>query len=124
MNPVDSLGPTLKTVSGELVFAAGVLQLVAGQDAIRQAAECRLRTFREEWFLDTSVGTPYSTEILGNNTQPLYDQALKSVILGTEGVSSIDSYTSTYDSATRSLTVEATITTIYGSTALTTTLPF
>ncbi len=111
--------------NGDYTFGQGPGSwLVNSSACVAQAVLTRLRLHTGEWFLDSSVGTPYSTEILGNNTQPLYDQALKSVILGTEGVSSIDSYTSTYDSAARSLTVEATIMTIYGSTALTTTLPF
>jgi len=34
-------------------------------EAIAQAIQIRLRTLKGEWFLDTQVGIPYLTEVLG-----------------------------------------------------------
>jgi hypothetical protein len=36
-------------------------------DAIAQALSIRLKTLAGEWFLDTRVGIPYLTDILGKN---------------------------------------------------------
>jgi hypothetical protein len=90
--------------------------------AVSQAILTRLRLIAGEWFLDTTDGTPWRTEILGKYSAAAYDSVLKGRILGTEGVSSIDSYSSSIDSATRKLKVSATVTTIYGQATLQTTL--
>jgi hypothetical protein len=106
--------------SGDYVFGRGTGEfLLNSPEAVAQAVETRLRLMTGEWFLNLDEGTPYSTEILGTGTQTLYDQAIQDRILGTQGVQSIDDYTSTLNSATRQLTVECTITTIYGQASVT-----
>ena len=118
MNPVDSLGPTLKTVSGELVFAAGVLQLVAGQDAIRQAAECRLRTFREEWFLDTSIGVPWVEQVLGRKVAAAPVRTIvRDELLAIPGVTGLASLSVVFDPSVSSLAVTFVLQTAAGDVA-------
>lgn len=103
-----TLSPT-----GDFVFGAGPAEfLVNTPDAVGQAVRTRLLLAEGEWYLDSTEGTPYATEILGTGTQSLYDQAIRERILGTEGVLSITSYVSYL--AERNLTVIATIDTIYG----------
>lgn len=91
-------------------------------DAVAQAVQTRLKLITGEWFLDTAEGTPWATEVLGKYTQGAYDIVLKERIVGTPGVKSLDAYTSSLDRNTRKLTVQASITTIYGSTTLQATL--
>lgn len=67
-----------RVVSGELVFSSGSLETVSGRGAVRQAIECRLRTFRGEWFLDGSIGVPYFDGILGTKNPAL--DAVRSVL--------------------------------------------
>lgn len=82
--------------------------------AVAQAAKTRLALRRTEWFLDQTVGTPYIQDILGKGTN--YDAEIQTVILGTQGVNEIVSYSSNVTN--RGLYVEATIDTIYGRTTL------
>lgn len=91
-------------------------------ETVAQAVQTRLDLYKGEWFLDITDGTPWNTEVLGKNTQATYDAAIKSRILGTPGVKQIDSYTSTFNPGTRALTVNVTLTTIYGQTTFTGTL--
>jgi hypothetical protein len=84
-------------------------------EAVAQAVQTRLRLFTGEWFLDTTEGTPWRTQVLGKYTQRVYDATIKARILDTQGVQSIDAYASDLDGNSRRLTVTATITTIYGS---------
>ncbi len=55
-------------------------------------------------------------------TDDVYDAVIKARILDTDGVTQIDAYRSSLDPNTRSLSVTATITTIYAQTTITTTL--
>lgn len=99
---------------GDYVFGSDQADFyINSPDAVAQAVQTRLLLMTGEWFLDTTEGTPYSTDILGNNTKPLYDTAIRNRILGTQGVTKIVSYTSSV-SADRELTVNAIINTLYG----------
>jgi len=96
--------------------------LVNSPAAVAQAVLTRLRLLAGEWFLDTTEGTPYATQALGFNTGSLRDQMVKQRILGTTGVTGIDSYSSTVDIKTRTFNVVCQISTAYGSTSVTATL--
>lgn len=109
--------------------AAGDYTLGSGADfhrdtpeAVAQAVRTRLALFTGEWFIDTADGTPWRTEVLGKYTLETYDAVIKERILGTPGVQQIDSYSSSFSGNTRRLSVQATITTIYGQTAVSGTL--
>ncbi len=106
--------------NGDYTFGRGVSEfLVNTPEAVAQAVGTRLKLITGEWFLDTAEGTPYLTNILGTGTGSIYDQTIKARILGTQGVISIDSYSSTLDTNTRALTVNASISTIYGIASIT-----
>lgn len=91
-------------------------------EAVAQAVQTRLELFTGEWFLDVTDGTPWTTEVLDKYTKDQYDAAIADRILGTQGVTQIDSYSSTVNTTARTLTVTATIDTQYGTTTLTTTI--
>jgi len=106
--------------TGDYVMGGGTAQfLVNSPEAVAQAVETRLKLFAGEWFLDTAEGLPL-TSILGNNTQALYDQAIQERIIKTDGVLAITEYTSSLNN--RALTVSATISTIYGTTTVKSTI--
>lgn len=90
--------------------------------AVGQAVMTRLRVFEGEWFLDTTYGTPYSSQILGAGKISTYDAAIQQVILGTQGVTSIAAYASGVDPTTRAAAITCTINTQYGQTQITTTV--
>jgi hypothetical protein len=88
-------------------------------EAVAQAVQTGLKLFQGEWFIDTSAGVPWRQNILGKYSSNAYDMILKAQILNTQGVQTLNSYTSTESTQTRGLTVNATIDTIYGSTQVT-----
>lgn len=103
------------SATGDYTFGRGAANFfVDSPDAVAQAILTRLKLWTGEWFLDTDDGTPYSTKILGTGTKPTYDAAVRARILGTEGVASIVSYSSSVQG--RALTVAATVNTIFGQT--------
>lgn len=91
-------------------------------EAVAQAVKTRLGLFTGEWYLDTTDGTPWRTEVLGKYTKETYDAVIKDRILGTQGVTEILTYSSTFDGDSRELDVAGMIDTIYGQVPIATTL--
>ena len=103
------------TESGDYTLGHGLADFYIDQpEAVAQAISTRLKLFQGEWFLDSSAGVPYYTEVLGENTRSTYDDAIRSAILETQGVTDILSYNSTPGDS-RSLLITATVSTQYGS---------
>lgn len=103
---------------GDYRFGQGALNFLVNSPAcVGQAVLTRLKLMRGEWFLDTSVGMPYSTEVFVEGGKQTADQAARAIILGTQGVSSIESYSSDF-TANRAWVVDAVINTIYGQVPL------
>lgn len=101
--------------NGDFVFGHGTADyLINSSAAVAQAVLTALELFQGEWFLDNQAGVPYMQQILGYNTQSLYDIILKQVIFNVQGVTGIVSYTSVLNPTTRKLTVTATINTQFG----------
>lgn len=106
-------------LNGDYTFGrAGGNFLVDSREAVAQAVQTRLKLIQGEFFLDITAGTPYNSEILGAGTIGKYDLAIKTVILGTAGVTGLTAYSSQVDPTTRKASVTCTITTKYGQTTL------
>lgn len=51
---------------GDIALSGGYsADTVTAGDLVAQRIRCRLKTFRGEWFADTSFGVPYFDQILG-----------------------------------------------------------
>jgi len=87
-------------------------------DAPAQAVLTRLNLWKGEWFLDTSDGTPWQTQVLGNRTNAVRDPVLQSRLLGTTGITELVSYASQVNRDTRGFAVQATLNTRYGGIAI------
>jgi hypothetical protein len=105
-------------------YTIGQPWLVNSPQAVAQVIRSRLKLFREEWFLDITDGTPWFTDVLGERYKTSPDAAIKSRILGTPGVSSIVTYSSVFSgSPLRTLTIKATVQTIYSVTPISISVP-
>lgn len=103
------------TATGDYTLGQGPLEF--WQDvpsAVAQAILTRLRLLTGEWFLNTTIGTPYATDVLGYNTKATRDAAVRNRIVQTQGVKTLLKYSSTFDAATRKFSVSAEVDTIYG----------
>jgi hypothetical protein len=108
--------------NGDALFGRSQLDfLVDTPETVTQAVRTRLGLLRGQWFLDTEEGLNTS-QILGYGTQSTYDWAIRERILGTQGVTEITAYDSQFDPDSRALTVQATISTQYGTTTVEATL--
>ena len=101
-------------VNGDMTFGQGSRNFY--QDipaAVAQAVYTRLRLMTNEWWLDLREGTPYAEQILTAGGRLLADQALKSRILNTQGVTELLDYVSFIDN-NRHMTVSGNLHTLYG----------
>jgi hypothetical protein len=104
--------------TGDFTFGQGSQNYLANSpETVAQAVLTRLKLIQGEWFLDTTAGTPWGS-VLGRNTQATADLTIQTVILQTQGVDHLISYSSSVDIAARTLTVSCEIATIYGAAEL------
>ena len=105
-----ALSPT-----GDFQMGGGLASFyVNSPQAVAQAVVTRLKLFTGEWFLDTTDGTDWFGKVLGKYTQGTRDAVIRERILDTPGVNVILSYSSQFNSATRTFTVNCSLDTIYG----------
>lgn len=81
----------------DLVFVNGACPVVNERvDVVVQRLGVRLRTFLEEWFINTTYGIPYLQRLLGKKVpKEVVDQIMQENILAEEGVAEIISFNST-----------------------------
>ena len=84
---------------------------------VGQLVNTRLRLWVGEFFADTSDGMAWATDVLGNRTTSIYNETIRERILDTQGVYEITKYSSSL--VNRKLSVEAVITTDYGTSTVT-----
>jgi hypothetical protein len=106
---VRKLSPT-----GDYTFGQGTANFYINSPlGVAQNVKTTLQLWEGEWFLDNTLGTPWSQEVLGYNNVSLRDMIVKAAILGVFGVVSIDNYNSTVVTSTRQFIVQGSIITIY-----------
>ena len=82
----------------------GELAVVRNAEAVGQHVRQRLKTFSEEWFLDTTAGVPWLDEILGRGYDPaLAEAVIKGEVLDTDAVTEITSFSVRFDRQRRAL---------------------
>lgn len=84
--------------------------------AVGQNVETGLMLWQGEWYLDTSLGTPYVAGVLGKTTQAVADGTIQNQVVNTEGVTDISSYSSSVNDQTRHMDIQVSVDTIYGPT--------
>ena len=106
--------------SGDRVFGGDQQAFfIDDPEAVGQAVMTRLRLGLGEWFLNTSDGTAWNTQVLGYHTQGTRDIVIQERVLGTPGLvtssNPITQYSSSVNPNTRAFSVSMTIETIYGA---------
>ena len=100
--------------NGDYSFGQGQANFLIDDVAcVAQKILTRLKLWEGEWFLDTTEGTPWLQQILGKNTKQLYDLAIQTRVLATDGVTKITEYGSNLKSD-RELVVTMKVDTQFG----------
>ncbi|MBL0320448.1 MAG: hypothetical protein IPP74_14330 [Alphaproteobacteria bacterium] len=105
------------TADGDMTFGNGLLDFyINNPAAVGQAVETRLKLWLGEWFVDVTQGTQYQTNVLGTGKATSAGPTIRQRILETQGVTEITKFDLNIDVNGRSLSIVATINTIYGTT--------
>ena len=105
----------LDLVTNRVVLVKGQLVIQGGIDDIAQDLKTRLQTVYGEWFLDTRIGIPYFTRILGQKPRlALVKTIFKKAIQSTPGVIRITEFSMPYNGVTRSLNLTFSANTVEG----------
>lgn len=113
--------------NGDIVIVDGDFVFTSGLEAVVQDIKIGLRTIRGEWFLDLEEGVPYyegetvpaSEALLGELfDEPKALSAFRATILARAAVSDILSLGVAFEGATREMTVEFRVRTIFGDSDL------
>jgi hypothetical protein len=108
--------------NGDYSFGQGQDNFWINQpEAVAQSVLTRLMLWQGQWFADTSDGTAWATEVLGERTAATRDLVVQTRVNETAGVSDIAAYSSAVDPNARTFAVGMTIDTVYGIGTLTVT---
>lgn len=85
--------------TGDLIFVNGSCPVTEDfTESTAQRVYVLLRTFENEWYLNTTTGIPYIPRILGTKvSKEVVDRIIQERILAEKGVADILSYTSYID---------------------------
>ncbi len=95
---------------GDISIKNGRVEIVRNADAVRQRWLIYIRTFLGEWFLDQSIGVPYTQQILKKQvTRQILKQAFTTASLEVPGILQVVSVIVTeLDVARRTATIDIT----------------
>lgn len=104
--------------SHDIVYVnGGCMVTYSPQEVVAQRLKIALATFLGEWFLDTSIGIPYFQQILGQKrSKDAIDVIFQTAISALENVEQLVSFSSTFDSRTRSYDLTFSVRTVDGFT--------
>jgi hypothetical protein len=106
----------IKVANGNFERINGKTTVLTGADALKQRIEHRLKLFKDEWFLSTSIQVNWLKYFRQKFiTEPLLRKEITDVILQDQDVQSVDSIELTLVSNIRKLQVSFQATTNIGS---------
>lgn len=102
-----------------MVFGESQLAFyINNAQAVGQIIKTRLGLYQGEWFLDTSDGTPWNTQVLGNRTGSTRDPVIQARVLGTPNVANIANYNSQSLAPARTFNAAMSVNTTFGPVAI------
>lgn len=94
-------------------FGRGLANYISKAEAVRQNVATRIRSFKNDWFLDVDAHIDWINLLGRKGTDDQIVSEIERVTLSTEGVMRIDSIEIITDIVARSATIRYKIVTIY-----------
>jgi hypothetical protein len=101
------------TSGGDWTFGKGKADYVSSSKEIRQNVVTRLRSFKNDWFLDVEDGIDWVTLLGSRNNENRILREVERVTLQTQGVVSIDALSIISRDSNRGVTIELKFTDVF-----------
>lgn len=110
---VRALSPT-----GDMTFGQGSLNYYANLPiTVAQVVQTSLKLWLGEWYLNINAGTPWLEGVVGKHDEQTADLTIQTQIANSQGVVSLNTYSSTINPTTRQYSsIAAGLQTQYGPT--------
>jgi len=93
---------------GDLDTSDSQLHLTEGAEAVRQHWQIRNKFFLGEWFLDRRIGVAFHQVVFKKGSRAELIRAIfRRVLSSTPGIRSVQAFTASFDSQTRTLSIAA-----------------
>lgn len=102
--------------NGDWNFGRGKASYIINGDAVRQNLQTRLKSFTNDWFLDTTANIDWITLLGNRKTEDQIKREVERVTLSTTGVASIESIDLIVDRGNREATISLIVTDVFGET--------
>lgn len=100
---------------GDWTFGQGVAGYISGSDEIKQNVVTRIKSFKNDWFLDTDAEIDWFNLLSNRNTEESTKAQLSKTVLDTIGVNTLDSLFFQIDRQERKAIIQLSYTDIYGN---------
>lgn len=101
--------------TGDWTFGRGRESYATRSECVRQKVLTRLRSFKNDWFMNTDDGIDWLGNMARRGTRTKLESEIRSCILQTGGVKQLTVFTTQYEPKNRKLRVAATYLDIYGN---------
>lgn len=98
---------------GDWTFGRGRANYISKSEAVRQNVATRLKSFKNDWFLDIDQGIDWINLLGRKGTEDQILREVERVTLETDGVMRVENIEIISDNTSRTATINYKITTIY-----------
>jgi hypothetical protein len=106
------------TKTGDWTFGQSNANYLTGALEVRQNVITRIKSFRNDWFLDMEAGIDWMNLLANKNTKQIIEDEVSRITLTTPGVRTIEKLTLLEVKKNRSATILLGFTTIYNKSFL------
>lgn len=100
--------------NGDWTFGQGLAGYITGSDEVKQRVVTRLKSFKNDWFLDTDAYIDWFNLLSNRNTEETTRAQITKTVLDTVGVNTLDELIFNIDRENRTADIQLTYTDIYG----------
>ena len=101
--------------NGDWTFGQGLSNYANGSNEISQNVITRIKSFQNDWFLDSTACIDWFNLLSNRNTQKSTEAQISKTVLDTKGVSTLDSLNFVLDRQNRKASIDLVYTDIFGN---------
>lgn len=101
--------------NGDWTFGQGLAGYITGSEEIQQSVVTRIKSFQNDWFLDTNAYIDWFNLLSNRNTEETTKAQLSKTVLDTVGVNTLNQLNFILDRENRKANIQLNYTDIYGA---------